>query len=227
MLGVVAIDRGKEREPSEEPLPPDQFRATFYDYTNEMAIVCEGRLDKPGEYDFRERRYQPLPTNAELDAAVAQLRESADFSCVLKDDLLIPYRPMPPLMAQERADGVVPRVVAVGVMPRASTRARAQQIGASHEIVGVQMGSGEITRFSNAAPRRARAEAVGCGAPTGTGQQTISSAAGQARITTVNSFGAFSSCGPPHQVASTVPASSCVSSATAENVSCTGRMRQF
>jgi hypothetical protein len=45
LLSVVAIDRGKEREPSDEPLPLDQFRATFYDYTNEMAIVCEGRLD--------------------------------------------------------------------------------------------------------------------------------------------------------------------------------------
>jgi hypothetical protein len=121
LLSVVAIDRGKEREPSDEPLPLDQFRATFYDYTNEMAIVCEGRLDKPREYDFRERRYQALPTNAEFDAAVAQLRKSADFRRVLKDDLLIPYRPMPPLIAQERADGVVPRVVAVGLMPRAST----------------------------------------------------------------------------------------------------------
>ena len=183
LLSVVAIDCGKEREPSDGPLPLDQFRATFYDYTNEIAIVCEGRLDKPGEYDFRERRYQPVPTNAEFDAAVAQLRKSADFSRVLKDDLLIPYRPMPPLIAQDRADGVVPRVVAVGLMPRASTRARAQQIGASHEIVGVQTGSGEIMRFSNAAPRRARAEAVGCGAPTGARQQTISSAAGQAWIT--------------------------------------------
>jgi hypothetical protein len=181
LLSVVAIDRGKEREPSDEPLPLDQFRATFYDYTNEMAIVCEGRLDKPSEYDFRERRYQALPTNAEFDAAVGQLRKSADFR--REDDLLIPYRPMLPLIAQERADGVVPRVVAVGLMPRASTRARAQQIGASHEIVGVQMGSGEITRFSNAAPRRARAEAVGCGAPTGARQQTTSSATGQAWIT--------------------------------------------
>jgi hypothetical protein len=89
-LSVVAIDRGKEREPSDEPLPLDQFRATFYDYTNEMAIVCEGRLDKPSEYDFRERRYQALPTNAEFDAAVGQLRKSADFRRVLK---LIFYSP--------------------------------------------------------------------------------------------------------------------------------------
>ncbi len=178
-----AIDGGKGKEPSDGPLPLDHYRAIFYDYTNEVAIVCEGQLDGSVEYSFRERRYQPLPSNAEFAAAVAELRQSADFGGAMQDGLLMPYRPMPPLIAQEAADGVVPRVLAVGLMPQASARTRAQQAGVSHEIVGLQMDGGNITRFSGAAPRLTRAEATGCGAPIGSNQQTVRNAAGQAWIT--------------------------------------------
>ena len=53
------------------------------------------------------------------------------------------YPPMPPLILSEEPDGRSPRVVAVGILPRNSAD--------QHEIVGVNLNTGQIHRYSGRA----------------------------------------------------------------------------
>jgi hypothetical protein len=183
LLSVTATDAGPARENREDPLPLDRVRTVFYDYTNEVSLICEGALDDAASCTIQERRYHPIPSPKEFEAAVAKLRKSPEYGSALKAGTLIPYRPMPPLVVPEDGDGDEPRTITVGLRPSARYKARARQSGFGHEIVGVRMQSGDLQQFSQGAPCRSRAEVRGCGAPTGADQQTVKSAAGQAWIT--------------------------------------------
>src|SRR3712207_3282492 len=44
LLNVRLLDAEVEGKP-DEPAPPDRYRATIYDYTNNQAVVATGRLD--------------------------------------------------------------------------------------------------------------------------------------------------------------------------------------
>ena len=44
LLNVRLLDAEVEGKP-DEPMPPDRYRATIYDYTNNRAVVATGRLD--------------------------------------------------------------------------------------------------------------------------------------------------------------------------------------
>ncbi len=184
MISMSAIDSAQGNDADDEPLPLDRYRAEFYDYSNEVAIICQGRLGGAGEYDIRERKYQPLPSQAEFAAAVAQIKASPEFGPAIKEGLLTPYAPMPPLVTASTTDDDAPRTVAVGLATKAQHLNRARQAGVGHEIVAVQMSSGQITRFTKAAPALARAAASPCGAPMDATQPTtVRGTTGQAWIT--------------------------------------------
>ena len=44
LLSVRLLDAEVEGKP-DEPVPPDRYRATIYDYTNNRAVVATGSLD--------------------------------------------------------------------------------------------------------------------------------------------------------------------------------------
>src|SRR3712207_8551309 len=44
LLNVRLLDSEIEGKP-DEPVPPDRYRATIYDYTNNRAVVATGRLE--------------------------------------------------------------------------------------------------------------------------------------------------------------------------------------
>src|SRR3712207_5987170 len=151
LLNVRLLDAEVEGKP-DEPALPDRYRATIYDYTNNRAVVATGRLDDVrGSLEVSVVGRQPIPTREEFDEAVEVLLEDEDLGPAIREQRLVPYRPMPPLIEAELPDGRLERTLAVGLMPR--------ERGARHEIVGANMIHQTVSRFHDRAPALARAHA--------------------------------------------------------------------
>lgn len=70
LLSVQLLEPALEDKPG-EPRPPDRYRITFYDYTNNRMVVATGRLeDVQGSMEVSEAGHQPLPNGEEFDDAV-------------------------------------------------------------------------------------------------------------------------------------------------------------
>src|ERR671911_1341651 len=157
LLTVRLLQPAVEGKP-DEPIPPDRYRATIYDYTNNRVVLATGSLDDiQGPMEVSEAGYQPLPTREEFDEAIEVLLEDEDLGPAIREQRLVPYRPMPPLIQAELPDGRVERTLAVGLLPR--------ERGARHEIVGANMISRTVSRFEEGAPALARAHRQICGPP--------------------------------------------------------------
>src|SRR4051794_35036021 len=50
--------------------PPDLYRATFFDYTNNRTIFVDGSLSQPKRINISESGFHPLPGRGEFEAAV-------------------------------------------------------------------------------------------------------------------------------------------------------------
>jgi hypothetical protein len=82
---------------------------------------------------------------------------------------------MPPLVPTELAEGNAERNITLGLLPQGD---------GAHEIVSVNLGRGEVTRFEGGAPLTALAEAAVCGVPVAADQATANRGApGMARVT--------------------------------------------
>jgi len=163
----------KERE---DDTVPSRFRATVYDYASARSSILEGDVDAPERASVTLSAYQPLPTAEEFAEAVAMIGRHEELGASLREERLRAYLPMPPLIPSELPDGRSERVVAVGLLPRGEGGY------GSHEIVGVNMNSGEVVRFPNRAPANARAVDGTCGQPDAN-QPFISNTPGQVWIT--------------------------------------------
>src|ERR671921_48956 len=174
LLGLELLEPTLEGK-ADDPVAPERYRATTYDYTNNRVVQTTGRLDDPrGSIEVSEAGYQPLPNKEEFDEAVEILGEHHDLGPDVRTQRLVPYRPMPPLVDSELPDGRVERTVAVGLLPQSSEL--------RHEIVGVNMIHRTVSRFEKRAPERALAAAAACGLPNA-GQSTASrNTAGQYQV---------------------------------------------
>jgi len=165
LLGFELLEPTLEGK-ADGPVPPERYRATTYDYTNNRVVLTTGRLDEPrGSIEVSEAGYQPLPNKEEFDEAVEILGEHHDLGPDVRTQRFLAYRPMPPLVDSELPDGRVERTVAVGLLPQSSEL--------RHEIVGVNMIHRTVSRFEERAPERALAAAAACGLPNA-GQSTAS-----------------------------------------------------
>ena len=175
LLSVRLLDSPVEGK-QDEPAPPDRYRATIYDYTNNRVVTANGSLDDVrGSLEVSESGYQPLPNRDEFDEAVEVLLEDDDLGPAIREQRLVPYRPMPPLVEAELPDGRVERTLAVGLLPR--------ERGARHEIVGANMVHRTASRFEDGAPALARASAATCGVPNANQPATPRGLAGQFQVT--------------------------------------------
>jgi hypothetical protein len=153
LLSVVPV------APRDDPAAePDHVRATVYDYVNERALVIEAPLEDPTHVSVSSTVKQPLPSSEEFAAAVAALGSDDELGAAIGDGRLLPYRPMPPVVLEEREDGRVERTIAVGLRSAAGG-------DGGHEIVGVRAATGEVRRFDGGAPAGAIARAELCGLP--------------------------------------------------------------
>jgi len=155
LLSVELVDADTNKP--DQPTLPDRYRATFYDYTNNRAIVADGSLHNLEQILVSESGIQPLPSSEEFAEAVDLLRQDKVLGTALSAGALRPYRPMPPLIGAEaqRLDGRVERIIAVGLLPEVDQ--------SRHEIVGVNMITRTILRFPAQAPRTAMANSGTCG----------------------------------------------------------------
>lgn len=174
LLSVRLLESAVEKP--REPTPPDRYRATIYDYTNNRVVLATGSLDDIQEsMEVSEAGHQPLPNREEFDEAVEVLLEDDDLGPAIRGQRLAPYRPMPPLVETELPDGRVERTLAVGLMPR-ENRAR-------HEIVGANMIHRTAARFPEGAPATSLARSHTCGLPNANQAATPRGLAGQFQVT--------------------------------------------
>ncbi len=149
-----------------KPRLPNHYRATYYDYTNNRTIFVDGRLDDQQSVNVADSAAQPLPTHEEFEAAVRVVAEDRELGSLLRDQLLQPYQPMPPIVEAELPDGSTERTITVGLLPVGEARR------VRHEIVGVNMIRQQVDRYEEGAPPSSRANGGCCGAPPSAGQQT-------------------------------------------------------
>lgn len=150
-----------EPEPSRKlwrvPEAPTHFQATFYDYTNNRSIRAAGSLADRQQLTVTEFGDQPLPNAEEFAEAVQVLMDDPDIGPALREQLLRPYAPMPPLAQIEEPDGRVERTITVGLLPRDNQL--------RHEIVGVNLIRHTVVRFEGGAPAGSLADFSTCGLP--------------------------------------------------------------
>lgn len=174
LLSVDLVEPELADKAKARPAPPNRFRATLFDYTNNRTIHAFGRVDRPKVVELSESGEQPLPNQEEFSVAVKILRKDTDLGRALRAGRLRPYPPMPPLIPSELPDGRTERIVAVGLLPAGE--------GVRHEIVGVNLNRQTIMRFEERAPARAAAHNPICGLPYA-GQATAQNTAGQVWVT--------------------------------------------
>jgi hypothetical protein len=159
-------------ESSLQGQPPNGFQATFFDYTNDRAIVATGLIERPESLAVRVSFEQPLPSREEFDAALAVVERDPLLGPGLADGTLEPYPPMPPVLETATSNDL--RTVTVGL--RSTKRL-------SHEIVGVILARDEVVRFANGAPPAAAANSSQCGIPNAGQPTTPRGTAGQFQVT--------------------------------------------
>jgi hypothetical protein len=177
LLGIALVHPVEDTKPA-KPRPPQQFRATFFDYTNNRSIIATGSLRTPEKLEVTESGLQPLPNQEEFDEAAALAMAHEELARAVREDSLRPYRPMPPLIIEELPDGTVERTVAVDLRPREGMR--------GHEIVGVNIVRKTVLRFEQSeggrAPRTSAAHNPICGQPDAN-QAVATSTAGSVWVT--------------------------------------------
>jgi hypothetical protein len=178
LLSVDLIEPPREDKPL-RPKPPEQFRATIYDYTNNVTLFATGSLAKPAALELTESAQQPLPTNEEFDEAVRIITEHAELGAGLREQRFFAYRPMPPLVNEQLPDGRIERTITVGLLPREGMK--------GHEIVAVNMVRRHVIRFEQSergrAPETSAAHNPICGIAVDAQQPTTRNAAGTVWIT--------------------------------------------
>jgi hypothetical protein len=177
LLRIDLIDPPEEMKPK-TPKPLDNFRAVFFDYTNNRSVIATGSLAKPKSLEVTASGLQPLPSQEEFDEAVSIAMEHPELGRPLREQRLRAYPAMPPLAAHELPDGRMERTVTVGLIPAEGTQ--------GHEIVTVNMIRRRVTRLEPSergrAPPMSAAHNPICGQPNAF-QSTAKGVAGSAWVT--------------------------------------------
>lgn len=158
-------------------LPPNHYRATFYDYTNERSVFALGSFDGPGVLQVSASQYQPLPSPDEFEAAVRILENDPQLGFAVREKKIAAYPPMPPLYFAPLNKGRAERVINVGLK---ATTANDPALEREDEVVAVNMSRETVLRFpSGAPPTSSAAPAADCSPPPGSGSSTGRGLAGQ------------------------------------------------
>lgn len=156
-----------------KPEPPSRYRATFFNYTSNRAIIATGRFaDSAVEVSVSTE--QPLPSPEEFEAAVTILSRDPEFGPAIRDGSLQPYPPMPPLVDINVLSGKAERTLTVGVLPKDGK--------GSNEVVGVNMVRESVVRYDGGAPKTSNAVELNCGVPGASQSTTSSGTVGQFQV---------------------------------------------
>jgi hypothetical protein len=153
--------------------PPNRYRVTIFDYTNNRAIMAVGHFDDR-KLEVMTDLAQPLPSEEEFDEAVGILRQDPEIGPRLIDKSLMPYNPMPPVASDGTSKSRPDRTVTVGLLPKEG--------GADHKIVGVNMVRQTVVTYAGGAPPTSSAAPLHCGASEATQPTTPRGTAGQFEV---------------------------------------------
>lgn len=149
--------------------PPTRFRVTFYDYTNDRAILAEGDFKGKEKISVRREAFDPTFVGAELDAAIDLVKKDSEFTSNAEQNKLDIYPAMPPV---SNLNGE--RLVNIGI--------RNVETG-ENQIVGISFKNDKVVRYENNAPPTARASAELCGIANAGQGSTAAGVPGQYTVT--------------------------------------------
>ncbi|HKQ07447.1 MAG TPA: hypothetical protein VJ464_20150 [Blastocatellia bacterium] len=155
---------------SDKTEAPTQYRAQFFDYSNNRAYVATGNV-KDASLQLTETKQQPNVSEEEFADAVNLLTRDKQFGAALRTHKLEPYRPMPPLVALDEPVGKVERTITVGLMPADGKQ--------GNEVVGVNLIRQTVVRYAGGAPPTSSATDSNCGLSSAGQATTSSGTAGQ------------------------------------------------
>jgi hypothetical protein len=102
----------------------------------------------------------------------------------IQNNILKPYRPMPPLLIKETPDGDIERTLCIGLRPTDGGSGNSNSSSKyQHEIMAVNMINKAVARFDNRAPANSRAEESICGSPYAAQATTNRGTPGSAKVT--------------------------------------------
>lgn len=139
---------------SPQSTPPSEFLATYYDYSNNRAVMATGSIHDAGCMNVYDSDAQPLPSAEEFELALNIVRDHPELGCLLRENLVRPYRAMPALIGTELSDGCMERTLAVGLLPIKGDSEDQSESSRDplHQIVGVNMISHEVIIYETGAP---------------------------------------------------------------------------
>ncbi len=186
MLSLELIEEDKKA--SSDSAPPNRYRGTFYDYTNNLTIVAESSFDRPEQVDVTASAWQPLPSTEEMDEAVEILKADPKLGPALLDERVRVYPPMPPLyLPAVKSKGRVERNINVGLLAKDPTD---KSVDRPNEVVAVNLSRRTVLRFAAGAPPTSKAApAASCG-PSASGSTTGRGLAGQYQFIITDQDGA-------------------------------------
>lgn len=149
--------------------PPTRFRATYYDYLRDVAVIAEGDFLGREPVTVVEESVDPGVSPEEISDAYKIISESKSFSLEYAVKKLELYEAMPPI---SNLDGE--RLVNIGV--------RNIETG-ENQIVGVSFKRDVIVTYKNNAPPTARATVAACGVSSANQGSTGSGVPGMLALT--------------------------------------------
>ncbi len=169
------------------PLPPTRFRAVFYDYSNQRAVVAEGLVADAAASTTAKIQpdWQPEVSQEEFNEAIAVLLSDKTVGPALISGELTTYYPMPPVQERDDAGNAArTRIIHVGLSPRVgSDRLR-------NEIVGINLAAQSLERYPRNAPLGAVAlSSPNCGVSSAGQASTSRGTAGQYQLTVSDASG--------------------------------------
>jgi len=159
---------------SSQSTPPINFLATYFDYNNNRTVIATGPIHDPGCISVSQLDTQPLPSIEEFELAVNIVRDHPELGCLIRENLVLPYRAMPAIIDTEPQDGRIERTLAIGLLPfEENPEERTQNYREPlHQIIGVNMIRREVILYETGAPPSSTASDQICQPPPDANQPT-------------------------------------------------------
>ncbi|MDQ2746304.1 MAG: hypothetical protein M3T96_03485 [Acidobacteriota bacterium] len=167
-VGFEYLD-GEGTDKSLPSVPPTRFRVTFYDYTNDRAVIAESDFAGQEAVILRTELSDPGVGGDELQAAYQLVQNDSTFADLAKTGAIEYDAAMPPV---SNLNGE--RLVNVTVKNKTD---------GSYQIVGVSFKNDNIVRYENNAPPTSRVTEASCGIPSAGQGSTGPGVAGQYQMT--------------------------------------------
>jgi hypothetical protein len=149
---VLAMQSREKLNNKHRVVEPLGCNVIIYNYTDNQALQVSSTWPDCEKTKVKKLKYPPLPTHDEFQEAVKILQRDKQFGPHLKAKHLLPYRPMPPLLEDEKGKPLAERILNIGLLSNSPELA--------HSIVSVNLSRNEIVPREGPPPRIVATAAV-------------------------------------------------------------------